>query len=250
MKIFKMLLYFTCLFIISKARGQIIPAKLYLGTVTYTKQSKITDTEAFNKTSSLFVKDMIDSLKNQFTRLKTQLGEDTTEISNSLAPFENLILEELFKEGILETNIDEFQKDKIVSFVIDNNGNKRERFNFNYTDHLVYNSFNSEEIENYFDREEIISFKEYKAENKLINSFNCFKVTYVYREQFDDVEFNMPEMIMERELWVTDKIIAPFHSIIRNQKILSQYYPLEITEKMHKVNGFETKYSLESINIK
>lgn len=60
----------------------------------------------------------------------------------------------------------------------------------------------------------------------------------------------MPKMIMERELWVTDKIIVPFHSIVRSPEILSKYYPIEITEKMKGVNGFETSYVIENISIK
>lgn len=250
MKKFKLVFIFITLITISKVKGQNIPSKLYLGTVTYTKQSKITDTASFNKTSSSFVKDMIDSLKNHLIALKTELGEDTLLINNINAPLEGLMFQDLFKSGILETHIDEFQKDKIVSFVIEDDGNKRERFNFDYEDHLVYNSYNSQEIDDYFESEEIISLKEYKTENKLIKGFNCFKVIYVYREKFDDAQFQIPKIIMERELWVTDKIIAPFHSIVRNQKILSKYYPLEITEKMRKVNGFETKYLLNNISLK
>lgn len=250
MKKFKLLLIFITLITINKVRGQHISSKLYQGNVTYSKQSKITDTAAFNKTSSFFAKNMIDSLKNQLITLKTQLGEDTSQIHNIIVPLENLMFQDLFKSEILETYIDEFQKDEIVSFVIEDDGSKRKRFNFNYGNHLVYNSYNSEEIEDYFESEEIISLREYKTENKLIKGHNCFKVIYAYREKFDDTEFQTPEIIMERELWVTDKIITPFHSIVRNQEILSKYYPLEIIEKIRKVNGFETKYLLENISIK
>lgn len=251
MKTFKLLLIFTCLIAISKVKGQNIPSKLYLGLVTYKKQAKITDTAAFNKTTSVFAKNLTDSLKSQVIILKTQLGEDTTEVSNNTTLFENLMLNELFKTGTLETYIDEFQKDKIVHFVIEGEKDKRETLNFNYVDHLVYNGYNSEEIEDYFETEEIISLKEYKTERKLIKGYNCFKVVYTCRENFEhEEEFKMPEMIMERALWVTDKIIAPFHSIVRNPEILSKYYPMEITEKMKGVNGFETKYLVENISLK
>lgn len=250
MKTSRLLLIFTSLIIINKVAAQNIPSNQKLGNVTYTRQSKIIDTTAFNKTSSIFAKNMIDSLKSQLITSKIKFGEDTSGINAATESFENLMFQEVFKTETLETHIDEFQKDKIVSFVIEDQGNKRERFNFNYADHLVYNSFNSEEIEDYFESEEIISLKEYKTENKLIKGYNCFKVTYLYREKFDGTEFQMPAMIMERELWVTDKIIAPFHSIIRSQQILSKYYPLEITEKMSKVDGFETKYLVENISLK
>ncbi|TBO39847.1 hypothetical protein [Pedobacter kyonggii] len=250
MKTSRLLLIFTSLIIINKVAAQNIPSKQKLGIVTYTKQSKIIDTTAFNKTSSIFAKNMIDSLKSQLITSKIKFGEDTSGINAATEPFENLMFQEVFKTETLETHIDEFQKDKIVNFVIEDQSNKRERFNFNYADNLVYNSYNSEEIEDYFESEEIISLKEYKTENKLIKGYNCFKVTYLYREKFDGTEFQMPDMIMERELWVTDKIIAPFHSIIRSQQILSKYYPLEITEKMSKVDGFETKYLVENISLK
>ena len=250
MKTSRLLLIFTSLIIINKVAAQNIPSNQKLGNVTYTRQSKIIDTTAFNKTSSIFAKNMIDSLKSQLITSKIKSGEDTSGINAATESFENLMFQEVFKTETLETHIDEFQKDKIVNFVIEDQGNKRERFNFNYADHLVYNGFNSEEIEDYFESEEIISLKEYKTENKLIKGYNCFKVTYLYREKFDGTEFQMPAMIMERELWVTDKIIAPFHSIIRSQQILSKYYPLEITEKMSKVDGFETKYLVENISLK
>jgi small nuclear ribonucleoprotein (snRNP)-like protein len=250
MKTLRLLLIFTSLIIINKVAAQNIPSKQKLGIVTYTKQSKIIDTATFNKTSSIFAKNMVDSLKSQMITLKTKLGEDTSGINAATAPFENLMLEEVFKTETSEIHIDEFQKDKIVSFVIENEGNKTEKFYFNYTDNLVYNSYNSEEIEDYFKGEGIISLTEYRTATKLIKGYNCFKVTYVYREQADNEEFQVPEMIIERELWVTDKIIAPFHSIIRSQQILSKYYPLEITEKMSKVNGFETKYLVENISLK
>jgi hypothetical protein len=250
MKTFRLLLIFISLIIISRVEAQNIPSKLKLGIVTYIKQSKIIDTATFNRTSLVFAKNMVDSLKNQMITLKTKLGEDTSEVNAATAPFENLLLEEVFKTETFETHIDEFQKDKIVSFVIESEGNKTEKFYFNYADNLVYNSFNSEEIEDYFESEEIISLKEYRTENKLIKGYNCFKVAYVYREKFGDTEFQIPEMIIERELWVTDKIMTPFHSIIRSQQILSKYYPLEITEKRSKVNGFETKYLVENISLK
>lgn len=250
MKTFKLILIFISLIIIGKVNAQNTPPKLYLGVVTYTKQSKITDTAKFNKTLSVFAQNMIDSLKSQLVTLRTQLGNDTSEINSISEPFENLMLQDLFKPGTLETHIDEFRKDKIVNFVIEEEGNKRERFNFNYSDRLVYNSYNSEEIEDYFESEEIISLKEYKTEQKLIKGYNCFKVVYVYREKFDDGDFQMPEMIMERELWVTNKIIAPFHSIVRSREILSKYYPIEIIEKMKRVNGFETEYLIKNISIK
>jgi len=249
MKTFKWLLSITCLIAINKVQAQNIPSKQYLGTVTYTKQAKITDKATFNKTSSIFIKTIADSLMKQMMALKTKLKEDTSEISATTEPFKDLMRQEVFKMGAQETLIDDLQKDRIVNFIIENGSDKRERFNFNYTDSLVYNSYNSEEIEDYFDNETIISLKEFKSERKLIKGYNCFKVIYVYQENFDKEEFRMPEMIIERELWVTDKIIVPFHSIIRNQSILSKYYPIEITEKIHNVNGYETKYTIDSISI-
>lgn len=250
MKIFKLLLIFTCLITINKVKAQNIPSKLHLGTVAYIKQSKVIDTAAFKKSSSIFIKNMIDSVKSQAIAVKTTLKEDTSGINDMTAAFETLIFQEIFKTELTEKYIDELQKDKIANFIIETEGNKRERFNFNYADHLVYNSYNSEEIENYFDSEEITSLKEYKTERKVIKGYNCFKIVYIYREKFDNEEFHMPKMIMERELWVTDKIIVPFHSIVRSPEILSKYYPIEITEKMKGVNGFETSYVIENISIK
>ncbi len=251
MKTFKLLLIFTGLILINRVRAQNIPSQK-IGIVTYVKQSKITDTNSFNRTSVLFVNNLLDSIKTQIIAEKRNVNEavDTSIVNNTIKSLKNLLLQEIFKTDFQEKNTDEFQKDKIVNFVIGDQSNKIERFNFNYADHLVYNSFNSEEIEDYFESEEIISLKEYKTENKLIKGYNCFKVAYVYREKFDNTEFQTTEMIIERELWVTDKIIAPFHSIIRNQQILSKYYPLEITEKMRKVNGFETKYLVENVSLK
>jgi hypothetical protein len=250
MKTFKLLVIFISLITISRVEAQNTPSKPSLGIVTYTKQSRITDTAAFNKTSTLFAKNMVDSLTSQMMALKTKLGEDTSGINAASAPFKNLMLEEVFKTETPETHIDEFQKDKIVNFVIEGEGNKTGKFYFNHADNLVYNSYNSEEIEDYFESEDVISLKEYRTEKKLIKGYNCFKIIYVYREKTDNEEFQMPEMIIEREMWVTDKIIAPFHSVIRSPQILSKYYPLEITEKMSKVDGFETKYLLENISLK
>lgn len=193
MKIFKLLLIFTCLITINKVKAQNIPSKLHLGTVAYIKQSKVIDTAAFKKSSSIFIKNMIDSVKSQAIAVKTTLKEDTSGINDMTAAFETLIFQEIFKTELTEKYIDELQKDKIANFIIETEGNKRERFNFNYADHLVYNSYNSEEIENYFDSEEITSLKEYKTERKVIKGYNCFKIVYIYGKNLIMKSFICPK---------------------------------------------------------
>lgn len=241
---------FAALIITSKIEAQTVTLKKPLLMVNHNKQAKITDTGSFNKTSSIFIKIMVDSLKNQMIALKTSLKEDTSEINATIGPFEDLMKQEIFKTGVLETYIDDFQKDKIVNFIIENQGDKRGRLYYNYVDKMVYNAYNSEKIEDYFESEKIISLKEYRTEKKLIKGHNCFKVIYTYREKEDGKEFQMPEMMIDRELWVTEEIVAPFHPIVRSLKILLKYYPLEIIEKISKVDGFETKYTVEHISFK
>ena len=54
----------------------------------------------------------------------------------------------------------------------------------------------------------------------------------------------------KRELWVTESIKLPYLSFIRNNKFYMNYFPVEITEYLVGIDGFETKYTLEKLVVK
>ena len=221
------------------------------GSAIYIKSSRITDEIAFNRTSELFVNHFLDTLKKQFIADKYNINGDvdTSKVANTIEQLKEILPQELFRTDISEKNIDDFENDKVRSYRIDQQ-DKKELFRYNISDGRVYNSFNSEEIIDYFTAEKVFFLKELPAERKNIKGYDCYKVIYRFHEQYSDSEIPTPDVKNERVLWVTDKIISPFHSIVRPKQILSKYYPLEIIDKIIDVNGFETSYVIESISFK
>ncbi|MDQ8003651.1 MAG: hypothetical protein REI64_02560 [Pedobacter sp.] len=97
------------------------------------------------------------------------------------------------------------------------------------------------------------NIREFRNEKRLINGYECFKVTFNYKVAFSEDE-GFLAMISNNEqcsatYWVTEKIKSLFHPISKEKEILEKYYPLEITYENPLHKGLILQYKLKSINL-
>ena len=124
-----------------------------------------------------------------------------------------------------------------------------------YTDIMVFedDTSSSDPVNFQYLKLKDINIQEFRGEKKVINGYECFKVTSTYKIVYSD-EDEMIEAIAENEeckavYWVTDKIKSPFHPISKEKEILDKYYPLEITYNNPVHKGMSLVYKLKSISL-
>lgn len=226
--------------------AQIKPIELKTGNVVFSKESKITDSVAFKKSLDEFVYKFTNGLKEEFTN---ENNLDSSKLNESIKMIKNLLLNSMFQLSGKTMNVNSYGKDKIVYYQLINGQKDKDLYYYDRAKNDVYNSFDGEPIVDYFKQENILEVKEYKQQTKNILGNQCFKVVYTYREQPEEEMDFMPQITYSRELWVTNYKSSQFHSVIKSPQILSKYYPLKIAEKMLGINGFETIYTVERIEL-
>lgn len=102
----------------------------------------------------------------------------------------------------------------------------------------------------YYSNNEIFDIKEFRKETKKINGFECFKVSYSFKQESDgDLSSFMDISTVHREIWVTEKIRCNFHPVINDRAILEKYYPLEILQRSETIKGCEISYGVVEMQI-
>ncbi len=117
----------------------------------------------------------------------------------------------------------------------------------NYTTVCQYNF--SQPREESFSENIILKIIEDRENKKLVDGYNCFKVTYQFQENKNnaDEDYLMfaGNTIYQREMWVTEEIRSLYHPVVFDKSILEKYYPLDILETQSDIKGFERLFKLE-----
>jgi hypothetical protein len=242
--------YFLLIILISIssiAQNKIIVPKS--GTIVFIKETKVIDAVAFKKSFNAYKPKLMKELTNQiiFEQLSDGKKIDSTKfklsikaIQENFIPFFEMIISESENLKIVH----QYAKDTIYSHKFEN-GKKVSTIFFDKATAIIYNNYNQEEIKDFYN-EEIIEIKEYKNQRKIIKGYDCFKVNYSYIEQAED-DYPLKIIRYKREMWVTEKIKLPFLSMIKDKRLLFDYFPLEIIEHVDGIDGLNTTYILESI---
>ena len=222
-----------------------------IGTIVFNKETIVTDNVSFKKSLQVLKPKLVNEYENNliFEQLSNGKKIDSVKLKSSVKIFEIGFIPLLEMAFTLDTNskiVHEYSKDNIYSRRYED-GNE---FTVRYEplSGKIYNEYNENEIMDFFN-ENILEIKEFKFERKTIKNYDCFKVVYNYFES-DDSDYPLKILRYRREMWVTKKIKLPFLSIIKNQKILFDYFPIEIVEYINEIDGIKTTYTLESIDLK
>jgi len=213
------------------------------GTIVFSSKEIITDQALYTASLKAFKKKMLAGLEEEIILERLTFGMKTDAIQ--LKEAVNMVEENISSVLEIKNNFDyrhEFNGSIIKSYqtfggeVLEENVINTKTGMKNNTEYYSYN--------------EIFDLHEFRNEIKKVNGFDCYKVTYSYKEEsssgFNDF-FN--GYINFREMWVTEKIKCAFHPVVNDRLILEKYYPLEISNRSDAVKGCETKYSLVSIEI-
>ncbi|TKC13137.1 hypothetical protein FA048_05860 [Pedobacter polaris] len=238
---------------VSAQQKKIIPKK---GEVVFTSENIILDEVLFNATMKGIQQKMINHLRAKL-ELEGNQKIDTT------------LLQQFISTNIMADYMVQ-QKHKNSHHVYENRFIK----SFESADETIPHSFSyiNQDSSNYVRRQVLdgdtseteatafeyqknrdITIKEFKQEQKIINGFKCFKVTYQYKEDFDgDEELGAILTTNEystTEFWVTTDIQSLFHPVCRIKEILVKYYPLEISQQSSLAKGFKIIHRLKNITL-
>jgi len=110
-------------------------------------------------------------------------------------------------------------------------------------------------ILNYYDKSKSVNYRKYdlfsqnqeyeiienKKDRKEINGFDCFKLKLVKIDKESDLGNTIYEM------YVTDQIDLPIHSVINLTKLVPNTFPMEIKVSEEKLSGMAELYELIGI---
>jgi len=110
-------------------------------------------------------------------------------------------------------------------------------------------------ILNYYDKSKTVNYRKYdlftqnheyeisenKKDRKEIKGFYCYKLTFVEIDKESDLGNTIYEM------YVTDQIELPVHSVINFSKLVPNTFPMEIKVKKGKLSGMAERYELIKI---
>jgi len=213
------------------------------GTIVFTSREIIIDEALHQNSMKEFKKKMLAEIKEvaELERSSTGMKTDSTQIKEAL----QMIDENLSSIFEMKNNLQyrhEFQGNTIHSIQSFNGEILEEKTidtKMAMKDNTEYYSFNK-----------VVDLREFKNERKKINGYDCFKITYSYKEESSSgLNDFLSGYLNHRELWVTEKIKYAFHPVINDRLILEKYYPLEITEHSDAIKGSETKYELIKLEI-
>ncbi len=215
-----------------------------IGTIVFNSREIIIDEVLYQNSMKEFKKKMLAEIKEvaELESSSTDMKTDSIQIKEALQMIdENLSIIFEMKNNLQYRH--EFQGN-IINSIQNFNGEILEE---NTIDTKTAMKDNIE----YYSLNKVIDLREFKNERKKINGYDCFKITYSYKEESSSgLNDFLSGYINHRELWVTEKIKCAFHPVINDRLILEKYYPLEITEHSDAIKGCETKYSLVNIIIK
>lgn len=213
------------------------------GTIVFYSKEIITDKVLHASSLKAFHKKMLASLEEEIVLERLTSGMKT----------DSLQLKEAVK--MVEENIS-------IVLAMKNNLDYHHEFNGSIIN--SYQSFNGEVLEensidtktglkdslDYYSFNEIFDVNEFRNEIKKVNGFDCFKVTYSYKEESSSVFSDFfTGYTNYREMWVTEKIKCAFHPVVNDRLILEKYYPLEINEYFNVLKGYVKKYELIKLEI-
>lgn len=254
MKNIFLLLIFFGLILEAQTKKIFTPTK---GEVIFREVSKITDRKLFDKTFISYKKVFVqgnrisDSLKNgknpdpklvkqqqdlYKSLLSSKFIEMTKESSDILIhKYEDSIIYG-YKKSI-DGNI------LLGKEIINLNNNKYYNFSPNDSTQLLGEMVYS------FAPIKMLTVTEQKKNKKIIAGYDCFKVIYEFIVT-EIKDYFSENTIYRREAWVTDKIKSIYNPVANEKEIIDKYYPLEVTETINGVKGYEVKYTLEKITLK
>mgnify|MGYP006909075371 FL=1 len=108
---------------------------------------------------------------------------------------------------------------------------------------------------NYYDKSKTVNYRKYdlfaknhkyeiienRKNKKEINGFDCYKLTLIKKDEESDTGNTIYEM------YVTDKIELPIHSVINLNKLVQNTFPMEIRISEEKLSGLAEQYELIKI---
>lgn len=108
---------------------------------------------------------------------------------------------------------------------------------------------------NYYDKSKTVNYRKYdlfaknhkyeiienRKNKKEINGFDCYKLTLITKDEETDMGNTIYEM------YVTDKIELPIHSVINLTKLVTNTFPMEIRISEEKLSGLAEQYELIKI---
>lgn len=221
------------------------------GTIVFIKENKVTDDVAFKKSIKELNPKVMKEYQNQivFEQLLEGKKVDSIKLKSNMKMFADSFLP--FLEMVLQENekvkiVHDFKKDTIYStmFEYDN----KSTILYDIKSSKIYNKFDNNEISDFY-IENITDIKVFRNETKNIKGYTCFKLVYNFKEE-ESIDYPFQIFKYKREMWVTEDIKFPFLSFIKDDKLLFDFFPLEIVEYMDGIEGLKTTYYIESINLK
>ena len=108
---------------------------------------------------------------------------------------------------------------------------------------------------NYYDKSKSVNYRTYdlfaqnheyeisenREDRKQIKGFNCFKLTLVKIDKQSDLGNTIYEM------YVTEKIALPLHSVINLTKLVPNTFPMEIKVSEENLSGMTELYELKTV---
>lgn len=226
--------------------------------IVFVQEEKITDSALANKSGQFFGENLLESMNSALgldIKSEKDNGEKINEeIINEVGKKRQFILELKDNKAIfyVEGYDNEISNKKVVDI-------KNNTFYYGYP----YNDFKNSENNaySYYDDDnniKIIELKEFPEDKKNIMGYSCFKVKMKFKEKFseaDDLEVKdltsfFDTFITEREMYVTKDVKLMFHPFFNNVEILKKYYPLEIIDKLNKLEGMQTENKVEFLELK
>lgn len=110
-------------------------------------------------------------------------------------------------------------------------------------------------ILNYYDKSKSVNYMEFdlfefndsyeviedRSSKKIINGFNCYKLTLIRKNSQTDLGNTKYDM------YVTNEIDLPIHSVINLTKLVQNTFPLEISVSEEKLPGLVEHYILSEV---
>lgn len=229
------LILFLGLSIHAQSKKSFVPTK---GEIVFKEISKITDRKAFDETIKISKQKFKESLITSLFKEPENKGREK-EIEQLVTSSSEMLGTIGFSEDSLQTYHHEYNNSQIRNFAMEGQEILRD-------DEISENNYP-------YSSKIILKTTVDKHSKKNINGYDCYRVTYEYKEneKTEDEDFMKyaGNMIYKREMWVTDKIKSLYHPVIYEKEILEKYYPLDILETQSDVKGFETRFVLQKITL-
>ncbi|MCX8525017.1 hypothetical protein OF897_13945 [Chryseobacterium formosus] len=210
------------------------------GEIIFKEISKITDRKVFDETLKVSKKNFKESLINSLLKEPENKGREK-EIEQMAMMSSEMLESTGYKQDSSQIYHHQYTNSKIRNIL-----SRDQNMNFVRRDEIIGNQYE-------YSGNIILNVVVDKKNKKKIHGYDCYKVTYEYKENEKTEDENFMKyagnMIYKREMWVTDKIKSLYHPIIYEKEILKKFYPLAILETQSDVKGFERKFVLQKITL-